>query len=92
LKGKAMSVTLNAVRIAEPEEITFDKMKQGVLYYVLGDYEQYKDKIEYRTLFTKSLAGTLVWFENGNRVGQYPADRRRFIEAPAGTEVRIVNK
>jgi len=71
-----MSVTVETA--AEPKIYTLDDMEVGVLYKSADG--------EYDTIYTKSLQGSIVWFENKNRIG-VGSSIDRYVAAPAGSKV-----
>lgn len=80
-----MSVTL--LNQKEPKERTFTsaELQVGVLYKFVDALGS-----EYATIYTKSLQGSIVWFEEG-RVGVYNDYNVKFRLAPAGTTVTLSN-
>ena len=77
------------VKLQNPKElprkiITAEEMECGVFYKLV--------KSDYQTIYTKSLSGTLVWFEEGRIGDSGPCKQnthREFIVAPVGTSVHL---
>jgi hypothetical protein len=85
---------LSQITVINPDKLTihgvsFKEMKTGTLYKLIDEKGNIR---EVCTIYTRSLSGDMVWFENGrigtNFIGtNFYEINVRFAEAPRGTEV-----
>ena len=74
-----MSVEIFEPYVPEDEGIPAAQMKVGVLYKLFDSTAE--------TVYTRSLQGNTIWFENGFRVGSYEREGNKYVLAPEGTKV-----